>query len=433
MSSSAEHRREIAGSTVGDCAAGAAAVRPVPHLEEEHRSTACPRPSPSSCAGWSTTAAGRSRPPDEQPRAVAASDVCLLFRRFIAYQDDVTKTYVEALEARGVPHLLVGGKTFHEREEVDALRTALAAIEWPEDELSIFATLRGPLFAIGDEELLEYHRARQREVSRACVSSLPRPGWPAGASGADWRGARRASRAACGPQLSAGCRHHRSADRSHARARGFMLWRGGEQVLANVLHIAELARQYEAEGGLSFRGFVETLRSAADRAQAPEAPILEEGSEGVRLMTVHKAKGLEFPVVILADISCGLSRDDAQRYLDPVARAALRHAPGRMGAARSAGKQRARSASATALRACGWRTLPRRVRAICSSFPRSAIEPFDDGWVAPLNRGALSADRGSAVASAVPWLSGVQGPRHGARASRRRAAGHVPRASRADT
>ena len=36
----------------------------------------------------------------------------------------------------------------------------------------------------------------------------------------------------------------------------------------------------------------------------------------MRLMTVHKAKGLEFPVVILADIGCKLSRDDASRYLD---------------------------------------------------------------------------------------------------------------------
>src|SRR6185312_6675033 len=48
-----------------------------------------------------------------------------------------------------------------------------------------------------------------------------------------------------------------------------------------------------------------------------EAPILEEGSDGVRLMTVHKAKGLEFPVVILADLTCRLSRSDASRYLDP--------------------------------------------------------------------------------------------------------------------
>ena len=42
--------------------------------------------------------------------------------------------------------------------------------------------------------------------------------------------------------------------RAHA---AFIFWRGGEQVLANVLQIQELARQYEAEGGLSFRGFVD--------------------------------------------------------------------------------------------------------------------------------------------------------------------------------
>ena len=96
----------------------------------------------------------------------------------------------------------------------------------------------------------------------------------------------------------------------------FVLRPGGEQVLANVLHVAELARQYEIEGGMSFRGFVEALREAASGGQAAEAPILEEGSDGVRLMTVHKAKGLEFPVVILADITARLTPFDASRYID---------------------------------------------------------------------------------------------------------------------
>src|SRR5262245_62550421 len=45
------------------------------------------------------------------------------------------------------------------REEVESLRTALTAIEWPDDELAIYGTLRGPLFAVGDDALLEYrHR-----------------------------------------------------------------------------------------------------------------------------------------------------------------------------------------------------------------------------------------------------------------------------------
>ena len=103
------------------------------------------------------------------------------------------------------------------------------------------------------------------------------------------------------------------ATRAHV---GFMLRPGGEQALANVLHVAELARQYESEGGISFRGFIDQLNHAAEATAAAEAPIVEEGSDGVRLMTVHKAKGLEFPVVVLADLTCRLHRDDASRYLD---------------------------------------------------------------------------------------------------------------------
>ena len=96
----------------------------------------------------------------------------------------------------------------------------------------------------------------------------------------------------------------------------FALEHGGEQVLANVLHVAELARRYETDGGISFRGFIDELREQAEDGQAGEAPILEEGSDGVRLMTVHKAKGLEFPVVILADITAKLRTASASRYID---------------------------------------------------------------------------------------------------------------------
>ncbi len=255
----------------------------------------------------------RVRAPGDGPpvrRPIRAGDVCLLFRRFLDFQTDVTRDYVEALEARGLTHLLVGGKAFHEREEVDALRTALTAIEWPDDELSVFATLRGPFFAVSEEELLAWHALGHGFHPYQVPADTP----PALAAVAEalttlaelnrLRNARPAAET-IGRLLE--------VTRAHA---GFVLWRGGEQVLANVLQIAELARRYEADGGLSFRGFVDELREAADRAPAPEAPILEEGTDGVRLMTVHKAKGLEFPVVILADIGCRLSRDDAQRYLD---------------------------------------------------------------------------------------------------------------------
>ena len=282
------------------------------------------------------------------PVEVSAKHICLLFRRFVSWEADVTRPYVEALEARGIPHVLVGGRAFHEREEVEAIRAALTAIEWPDDELSVFATLRGPFFAIGDEELLEWahHFGRRtgdrfnrgifhpfrvppvfdentpdeiahlRPIAEACGCCNVCTGIATTCTSSRGTTARRPVEL---PERTSGgvsgtLQELLAATRAHV---GFALRTGGEQALANVLHIAELARHYEMGGGISFRGFVEELRVAAETAQASEAPILEEDSDGVRMMTVHKAKGLEFPVVILADLTCKLSRPDAGRWIDP--------------------------------------------------------------------------------------------------------------------
>ncbi len=104
-----------------------------------------------------------------------------------------------------------------------------------------------------------------------------------------------------------------TAVRAHA---GFALRPAGNQVLANVLRIADLARRYEMAAGLSFRGFVEKLEAASGERGDSGAPGLEEGADGVRLMTVHAAKGLEFPVVLLADPTCRATGRGAPRFLD---------------------------------------------------------------------------------------------------------------------
>ncbi|MBI3784420.1 MAG: UvrD-helicase domain-containing protein [Deltaproteobacteria bacterium] len=315
-------------------------------------------------SGWTVSERGGA------PVKVAERHICLLFRRFQSWGEDITRGYVRALEARGIPHLLVGGRSFHAREEVETMRTALAAIEWPDYELAVYATLHGSLFAIGDEELLEYrHRYGRLHPFRIADEMEPEDPGPvardSALAGADSPLTVTLSPAdallrAPSPQprvpspkprapidaeaesprvpshlkpiteaLALLCDLHRSrnyrpvaetvarlleATRAHA---GFVLRPSGEQALANVLHVAELARAYEAEGGLSFRGFVEQLRADSESGQAAEAAILEEGSDGVRIMTVHKAKGLEFPVVILADITAKPAQNQAGRHLDP--------------------------------------------------------------------------------------------------------------------
>jgi len=271
--------------------------------------------------GWTVSERRADGPTTLVP--VQPKHVAVLFRRFVSFGEDVTRRYVDAIEARGIPHLLVGGKSFHGREEVETIRAALAAIEWPDDELSVFATLKGSLFAIDDECLLEFrHRFGTfhpfripRELGGNSGAELALSGEPTGHLMPIADAMRLLQ------QLHRGRNYRPVAETigrllSETRAHvGFILRPAGEQALANVLHVAELARQYEASGGISFRGFIDELRAAAE-SEAAEAPIVEEGSDGVRLMTVHKAKGLEFPIVILADLTCRMSRADASRYLD---------------------------------------------------------------------------------------------------------------------
>jgi ATP-dependent helicase/nuclease subunit A len=264
-------------------------------------------------SGWTVEEDGVAAP--IRPRHVA-----ILFRRFRNFGVDITRAYVRALEGRRIPHVLVGGRSFHDREEIIALRNALTAIEWPDDELKVFATLRGPFFAVGDEALLVFRQQvgdngdlkawrlnPMRMVDRATLNH-------AAIEVADALDVLR---------LLHGRRNYRpiaetistllETVRAHA---GIALWPNGEQALANCQRLIDMARQFE-QGASSFRAFVEKLEADAERGEANEAPIVEEGVEGVRVMTVHKANGLEFPVVVLADPTCPAARETPSRHVEP--------------------------------------------------------------------------------------------------------------------
>jgi ATP-dependent exoDNAse (exonuclease V) beta subunit len=339
--------------------------------------------------GWTVGARGAASSEERVP--LRPQHIAVLFRRFVSFGQDVTRPYIDAIEARGIPHLLVGGKAFHGREEVEMVRAALAAIEWPDDELSVFAALKGSLFAIDDAHLLEFHQRFlalhpfrvPRELGGNSGDELALSGDPIGHLAPIAEALRLLQ------QLHRGRNHRPVADtigrlltetRAHV---GLILRPAGEQALANVLHVAELARQYEAGGGISFRGFIEELRSASE-SEAAEAPILEESSDGVRLMTVHKAKGLEFPVVILADLTCRLSRDDASRYLAPQNRLCAM----RIGGWAPADLHEHEHEEVARDQAEGVRlayVAATRARDLLV-VPALGDEPWEGGWISPLNR-----------------------------------------------
>jgi len=265
-------------------------------------------------SGWTVTE--REAPEVRVP--IRPRHICILFRRMNSFGRDVTRPYLRALEARHLPHVLVKGGSFNEREEVVAIRNILGAIERPDDELTVFAALRGPVFALTDAALLEFRMTQGRlhpfrKLPDDIPDSLKEVKAALDVIKGLHRGRNRRPIAETIATLLA-------VTRAHA---GIAIWPTGEQALANIMRIMDQARRYEARGGMtSFRAFVDELEARADRDQASETPIVEEGTEGVRIMTVHRAKGLEFPIVILADITCNETRADASRYIEPASKLA---------------------------------------------------------------------------------------------------------------
>lgn len=246
--------------------------------------------------------------------AVRPEHVCILFRRFTNFGVDLTQEYVRALEARGIEHLLVGSKSFHRREEVGTLRTALRAIEWPDDELSVFAVLRGSLGAVLDDTLLRFKNAYGGfHAMRELPDNLDPEFEPIRDVFALLRDLHRKRNYR---PIAETIQELLETTRAHA---AFAFRTGGERVLANVYRLTDLARSFEiGSAATSFRAFVEYLDAEYEVGDTSEAPVLEQEGGGVQLMTVHKAKGLEFPVVILADLTAKLTAPQgADRYTDP--------------------------------------------------------------------------------------------------------------------
>lgn len=254
-------------------------------------------------SGW-TVDAGDVR------RAIRASDVCLLFTRMRSGRDSIAGDYARALEARAIPHVLLGGHTFFDREEIMALRHGLAAVEWPDDRLRTYATLRGPLFALSDAQLFEWIGTHgpldpfaRVDVESPSLQEVAR----SLAVLAELHVLR--NRRPIADTVTA------LLDATRAQA-VFAMRPSGLQSLANVMRLVDHARRIDSEGALSFRAFVEWLDHQAEERGGHEAPIVEEGADGVRLMTVHKAKGLEFPVVVLCDPMTPVHYDRPSRHVD---------------------------------------------------------------------------------------------------------------------
>ena len=256
-------------------------------------------------SGWSV------EQPSGKRRPIRAGDICLLFRQTRDWSDDLFDSYGRALETERIPHVVVGRGASIEREELVALRQALGAIEWPDDALRVYATLRGPFFGIPDEDLFLFQARHGRIHPLDTYEAEPETD------------AQSEVREALGllARLHVGRNERPLADtamelleatRAHA---GVVLWNAGVNALAHLRALVGRIRVLDGQGITSFRSLVEQLERDAESGRELETLPVEEGLQGVRMMSVHKAKGLEFPVVILAH-PVGSSGGRPSRYID---------------------------------------------------------------------------------------------------------------------
>jgi len=221
------------------------------------------------------------------------------------------EVFERALQLRGLRTLAAVG-AFWGHQQVGDLISYLRALANPLDEEALYAALASPLGCCSRDclaLLADAARAARRGVWETALDAL--------AGGGGELSARLA--AADRDALSAFCAGLQSERRTASRRTiSELIERGiqaggyrehvlgldwGERRLANVHKLLRLARRFEAMQGRDLRAFldhVEYLKEAV--AVEPDAPVEGVEPDAVRLMTIHAAKGLEFPVVCLADL-----------------------------------------------------------------------------------------------------------------------------------
>ncbi|MGH1365178.1 MAG: UvrD-helicase domain-containing protein [Calditrichia bacterium] len=233
------------------------------------------------------------------------------------------RTQLLELESRlreySIPFKTIGGIGFYRRQEIFDVYYLLRFLFNPKDDIALVSLLRSPFGGVSDAGLFwlrqekgasYWERLKNIENSTHTYSELDlRAMLLFRAQVERWR--RRRDRLSLS-QLLEGI-----FDESLYRAAIAAEW-NGEQILANLEKIIELSRDYEQSGFIAMADFIESLhRLIHQDPREGEAQIALEDAGTVKIMTIHQAKGLEFPIVFCPYLQQTIRGDISRIRLDP--------------------------------------------------------------------------------------------------------------------
>lgn len=227
--------------------------------------------------------------------------------------------YRDALLASRLDVYLVRGKGYYAQEEVTDVIALLRLLVNPNDDFALISVLRSPLTGLSDDGLYTLGRERKRRHARS-LWEVTRSDEVECLGDSDGR--------------ALACLLERLDDlRSRVGRPGLSRLiddavsvfgydvcllgaPDGRRRFANVRKLMRLAEEFERINGPDLKGLTAVLDSRgrlSDREGS--APTLTEGEDVVRVMTVHQAKGLEFPVVALAGLGADFHRPEARTLM----------------------------------------------------------------------------------------------------------------------
>ncbi|NMA86984.1 MAG: UvrD-helicase domain-containing protein [Tissierellia bacterium] len=228
-------------------------------------------------------------------------DFALLFRA-----TTIDYIYEDAFIEYNIPYYNISGRGFYNRQEIKDIINALKALSNRYDTIATIGLLRSPMIGLSDKSIYWLLRYKEENLLNTMKKDIP------------YIGIEEQEKISTALVLLEELKIKKDLygmyalvmeliDRTYYEET-LLLQEGGKQALANVYKFMDIVREFDREHSASIEDFIDYIEEVKNLEES-QAKIETEDADVVKLMTIHKAKGLQFPVVVIPQMARGFNYD----------------------------------------------------------------------------------------------------------------------------